>query len=78
MCEIEELICELNLDCLLVDQECIKFRVYPTDGYQNDQVVEATLEMFYAWSKYVYENSDIIRGGRLANKDLLEIKIQKA
>lgn len=76
MSENEELICILRLDCLLLDKETIKFKIYPIDEYQNEAVVESTLEMFYAWSEYVYENSNLIRGGRLVNKNLFEVKMK--
>ena len=78
MCDTqnEELICILRLDCLLLNKEMIKFKIYPIDDYQNEQVVTSTLEMFYSWSKFVYENTDMIEGGRLTDKNLFEVKIK--
>jgi len=75
--ENEELICILRLDCLLLDKKTIKFKAYPIDDYQNETVVMSTLEMFYAWSEYVYENSDLIRGGRIDPDNLaFEVKMK--
>jgi len=77
MNETDELIAILRLDCILTNKSEIKFRIYASDHYQNDIVVKSTLEMFYSWSQYCYENTDIVKGGLLSpNSDIFEMKIQ--
>lgn len=78
MCENEELISILRLDCILAKPDHIVFRIYSEDRYANETVDNATLEMFYAWSKIIYESdkADILCGGKLINGNEFEFKIR--
>lgn len=72
-----ELVAELKLSCILLeDKQTIRFDITPNNEYQNPDVVIATLEMFYNWSSYISQNSEleIIKGARL-NKDKLQFVV---
>ena len=76
--EDEELISVLRLDCILLKGERIKFRIYGEDRFNNATVDEATLEMFYNWSKYAYENNvEMLEGGFISEIGVFEFIVKK-
>lgn len=67
MCETMELVTTLKLQCfLLSDNKTIKFVVTPIDEYQHRMSIDATLNLFYGWSEFFFDDPKShsrIRGG---------------